>query len=126
VADGGGARPESMRRGDCQWPEAVVRLRGAVGKLGHSREGVGEELGTGERVEQRELGASGSAAARQRGKRREKVGVPGMGGATRRGGAVGPGPDRWTAPGSGTSAALTGDVHHARACRPDRAGERGA
>jgi hypothetical protein len=55
-------------------------------------------------VEQCEWGASGSAAARQRGKRREKVGGPGRGGATRRGGAVGPGPDRRTAPDSSPSA----------------------
>jgi hypothetical protein len=34
---------------------------------------------TGERVEQRERGASGSAVARQRGKRREKMGIPGVG-----------------------------------------------
>jgi hypothetical protein len=73
-----------------------------------------------ERVEQRERGASGSAAARQRGKRREKVRVPGMEG------AVGLGPNRRTAPGSGPSAALAGDVRRACACRPDRAGERGA
>jgi hypothetical protein len=73
-------------------------------------------------VEQRERGASGSTVARQRGKGREKVGVLGMGGATRRGGAVGLGPDRRTMPGSDPSAALAGDVCRARACRPDRAG----
>jgi hypothetical protein len=36
-------------------------------------------VGTGGRLKQRERGASGSAAARQRGKKREKVGVPGVG-----------------------------------------------
>jgi hypothetical protein len=85
-----------------------------------SRRGVG----MGERVEQREWGASGSAAARQRGKR-EKMGGPGRGGARRRGGAVGPGPDQRTLPDSGPSAALTGDVRRARvrASRTER-GER--
>jgi hypothetical protein len=39
---------------------------------------------------------------------------------------MGPGPDRRTMPGSGLSAALTGDVRRARACRPDRAGREGA
>jgi hypothetical protein len=50
----------------------------------------------------------------------------GRGGATRRGGAVGPGPDRRTAPSSGPSAALAGDVRRTQACRRDRAGERGS
>jgi hypothetical protein len=39
---------------------------------------------------------------------------------------MGPGPDGWASPGSGPSAALTGDVRCARACRPDRAGREGA
>jgi hypothetical protein len=54
------------------------------------------------------------------------VGGPGRGGATRRGGAVGPGPDRRTSSGSVPSAALVGDVRRARACRPDRAEREGA
>jgi hypothetical protein len=78
VADGGGARPESMRE----------RGLSVVGGGGPGAESGGEAralersrrgVGTGERVEQRERGASGSAAARQRGKSREKVGVPGVG-----------------------------------------------
>jgi hypothetical protein len=80
---------------------------------------------TGGLVEQRERGASGSAAARQRGKEEGKGGGPGVGGATWRGGAMGPGPDRQTAPDSGPSAVLAGDVRRARTWRPDRAGERG-
>jgi hypothetical protein len=63
-------------RGGCRWPEAAVWVRGAVGKLGRSREGVGEEWGW----EDEWSSASGSAAARQRGKRREKSeGVPDVG-----------------------------------------------
>jgi hypothetical protein len=85
----------------------AVQVRGAVGKLGRSRGGVGEEWGW----ENEWSSASGSAAAQQRGKGREKVGVLGVGrgGAMRRGGAVGPAPDRRTAPGSGPSAALSGE-----------------
>jgi hypothetical protein len=49
-----------------------------------SRRGVG----TGERVEQRERGASGSVAARQMGKRREKVGARAWGGCHAARGAV--------------------------------------
>jgi hypothetical protein len=41
-----------------------------------------------------------------------------------RGGIVGPGPDRWVAPGSGPSAARAGDVRRARvANRKQREGE---
>jgi hypothetical protein len=83
-------------------------------------------VGTGERVEQHERGASGSAAARQRGKKRGARGGPGRRGATRRGGAMGPGPDRRASPGSGPSAVLVGDVRRVRVCRPDRAGREGA
>jgi hypothetical protein len=54
---------------------------------------------------------SGSAAE---GKWEGKGGGPGRGGATRSGGTVGPGPDRRTAPSSGPSAALAGDVRRAR------------
>jgi hypothetical protein len=101
-------------RGGCRWPKAAVRVQGAVGKLGRSRGGVGEEWGR----ENEWSSASGERAAqRQRdGGEREggKVGGPGRGGATRSGGAVGPGPDWRTAPGSGPSAALVGDVCRAR------------
>jgi hypothetical protein len=45
VADDGGARPESVRERCCQWLEAAVRVRGAVGRLGRSRGAVGEEWG---------------------------------------------------------------------------------
>jgi hypothetical protein len=77
--DGGGARPESARRrGGLGWPEAVVRAREAVGTVGRSRGGVGEEWRW-ENVWDRERGASGSVATRQRGKREGKVGGPGVG-----------------------------------------------
>jgi hypothetical protein len=73
-ADGAGARPESTRErglpvagggGPGAWSGGEARAFKR-----RSRRGVG----TGERVEQRERGASGSTAARQRGKRREKMG----------------------------------------------------
>jgi hypothetical protein len=87
-------------------------VRGAVGKLERSREGVGEVWGRGDEST-RERGASGSTAARQRGrKREEKRGVSG----------VGPDPDRRSSPGSGPSATLMDNVRRARTCRPDRAG----
>jgi hypothetical protein len=125
VADGGGARPESARE-----RELLVAGGGSpgAGSGGETRalERRGRRgVGTGGRVEQRERGASGSAAARQRGKRREKGGGPGRGGDTRREGAVGPGPDRRSSPGSGLSTALAGDVRRACASRPDRAGREG-
>jgi hypothetical protein len=47
-----------------------------------------------------------------------------VGGATRRGGAVGPGPDRWTVPGSSPRAALTGEVRRARVPVGQSEGER--
>jgi hypothetical protein len=56
----------------------MVRVWGEVGKLGCSREGVGEEWGR-EDESTRERGASSSVAARQRGKGGKKVGVPGVG-----------------------------------------------
>jgi hypothetical protein len=73
-------------------------------------------------VEQRERGASDSAAARQRGKeRREKVGVRAWGCHAAQG-AVGPSPDRRTAPGNGPSAALAGDVRRVRIAGGNREG----
>jgi hypothetical protein len=63
VADGGGARPESARERGL--PVARGGGLGAVGKLGRSTEGVGEEWGR-EDESTRERGASGSAVARQR------------------------------------------------------------
>jgi hypothetical protein len=79
VADDGGARPVSAR-------ERGLLVAGGDG-LGAGSGGEARALerrsqrgvGMGERVEQREQGASGSAAARQREKGREKVGVPGVG-----------------------------------------------
>jgi hypothetical protein len=121
VADGGGARPESMRERGLPVVASGGQVRGVVGKLGHSREGVGEEWGW-EDESTCERGASGAAAVWQRGKRREKGGGPGCGGATRRGGAMGTGPDWRSSPGSGPRATLADDVRRARACRPDIAG----
>jgi hypothetical protein len=70
-------------------------------------------------------GAVVGATERER-KERGKGGGPGRGGATRRGSAMGPGPDQRVSPGSGPSAALAGDGRRTRACRPDRAGREGA
>jgi hypothetical protein len=79
-------------RGACRWLEAAVRVRGAVGRLGRSRGGVGEEWGWG--------GTSGRGRQRGReGKKREG------GGAVQPwkchaawDGVVGPDPDRQVAP----------------------------
>jgi hypothetical protein len=102
------------------------RCGGAVGKLGRSREGVGEEWGReDESTRSRLSGAVVDAAERER-KEGEKVGVPGVGVPRGAGGAVGPGPDWRASPGSGPSVALVGDVCRARACRSDRAGREGA
>jgi hypothetical protein len=99
VADDGGARLESTR-------ESGLLVAGGggtgAGSSGEARALEGRGRGgaeTGGRVEQRERGASGSVAARQRGKEEGKGG-----------GAVGPDPDWRTAPGSGPSVALAGDV----------------
>jgi hypothetical protein len=108
VADGGGARPEFTR-------ESGLPVGGGSG-LGAGSGGVARALErrgrrgveTGGRVEQREQGASDSAAARQRGKeKREKVGVWAWGCHAARGcrGA-------WPRPADGA--------------RSDRAGERGS
>jgi hypothetical protein len=107
VAGGGG--PGARSSGEAQ----VLERRG--------RRGVGTE-GTSGAARAGSEWLSGSAAE---GKEEGKGGGPKRGGATWRGGAVGPGPDRRTAPDSGPSAALAGDVRRARACRPDIAGERG-
>jgi hypothetical protein len=97
VADGGGAQPESARERGLPVAGGGGPGAGSGGEARalerRSRRGVG----TGERVEQHERGASGSAAVRQRGKRREKVGVPGVG--------------------------LVGYVRRARACRTERGRE---
>jgi hypothetical protein len=50
------------------------------------------------------------------------VGGPGVGGATRRGGAMGPDPNRWTAPSSGPSVAFPGDVRRACVAGENREG----
>jgi hypothetical protein len=72
----------------CWWLEAAVRVRGAVGRLGRSRGGVGEEW----KREDEWSSASGEQATwRQRdreGKRGKRWGS-GCGGATRRGGCRG-------------------------------------
>jgi hypothetical protein len=59
----------------CQWLEAAVRVRGAVGRLGRLRGGVGEEW---RREDEWSSASEERAARRQRdrgGKRREKVGI---------------------------------------------------
>jgi hypothetical protein len=72
-----GRNPQG-RRG-CRWPKAAVRVRGAVGKLERSREGVGEEWGWGDEWSS----ASGERATRRQRGRGErggkKWGVSGVG-----------------------------------------------
>jgi hypothetical protein len=84
------------------------------------RSGDGRTSGAA-RVGNERLGGSATE-----GKEEGKGGGPGRGGggATRRGGAMGPGPDRRTAPGSGPSAALVGNVRHARVLAGQSGGER--
>jgi hypothetical protein len=89
------------------------------GELG-AREGESERSGdgrtsgtvSGEEMAQRQCGRGG-----------RKGGVRAWG-ATQHGGAVGSGPDRRTAPGSGPSAALVGDMRRARVACGNK-GERG-
>jgi hypothetical protein len=80
---------------------------------------------TGGRVEQRERGASDSVVARERGKEREKVGVPAW--RLPRGAGV---PWGLASTGGWRPAAARAWRSRAtcatRACRPDRAGERGS
>jgi hypothetical protein len=119
VVTGGGDEVLQLGTG-----EGMRDLQEILG-IGSSREGDGEEWGW----ENEWSSASGERAARRqrdRGERGGKRWGPGRGGATRRGGAMGPSPDRRTMPGSSPSAALAGDVRRARACRPDRAGREGA
>jgi hypothetical protein len=79
VADGGGAQPESARESGLSVAGGSGPGAGSGGEARalerRSRRGVE----TGERVEQRKRGASGSAAARQRGKEEGKGGGPGVG-----------------------------------------------
>jgi hypothetical protein len=62
VVDGGGARPESVRRRGFWWPEAAVQAWEAVGRVGRSRGAVGEEWRR-ENERGSERGGNGSAAA---------------------------------------------------------------
>jgi hypothetical protein len=79
VADGDGARPKSARERGLPVAGGGGPGAGSGGESRALERSSRRGVGTGERVEQREWGASGSAAARQRGKRREKVGVPCVG-----------------------------------------------
>jgi hypothetical protein len=108
-------------------------IREGEGDVGGQRQRsrCGERLGgSGAREKESERSGDGrtSGAARAgsatEGKEKGKGGGLGRGGARRCGDAVGPGLDRRMAPDSGPSAALVGNVRCARACRPDRAGER--
>jgi hypothetical protein len=89
MADGGGARPEFERGRGFRWPEAVVRVWGAVGKGVALERGAGEEWVTEERTTFR---ARFETAGRRRGRegKREGEGGPAAGvscGAGRRRGA---------------------------------------
>jgi hypothetical protein len=123
MANGGGARPESERGRGFRWPEVVVRAWGAVGKGVALERGAGEEWVMEERTGVQahfERPVSG-AAEREKGGR----GGSGHGSAMRcGGGVVGPGQDRRATPGSGPSAARTGDVRRASvAGRKQRGGD---
>jgi hypothetical protein len=115
IREGEGAAGGRRRRSGCgeQWGSSGTREKES--ERSGDRRASGAALAGSERL-------GGSAAE---GKGEGKGGGPGRGGATRRRGAVGPGPNRRTAPGSGPSAANTGDVRRARACRPDRAEREG-
>jgi hypothetical protein len=79
VADGGGARPKSARESGLPVAGGGGPGAGSGGEARALERRGPRGVETGGRVEQRERGASGSVAARQRGKRREKMGVPGVG-----------------------------------------------
>jgi hypothetical protein len=93
VADGGGARPESMRERGLPVVAGGGPGAGSGGEAwsleGRGRRGVGMGGRVNARAGSERLGGS-AAEAKEEGKR----GGPGRGGATRRGGAVGPDPDR--------------------------------
>jgi hypothetical protein len=116
IREGEGAAGGRRRRSGCgeRW-----------GSLGAQEEGS-ERSGDGGTSGAARAGSERLSGSVTEGKRREKGGGPGRGGVTRRGGALGPGPDRRASPDSGPSTALAGDVCRARACRPDRAGREGA
>jgi hypothetical protein len=120
VADGGDARPESTRERGLPVAGGGGPGAGSSGEAWALERRSWRGVGTGGRVEQRErLGGSATE-----GKEEGKGGGPRHGGATRRGGAMGPGLDRRTAPGSGPSAALVGNVRHARVLAGQSGGER--
>jgi hypothetical protein len=79
VADGGGARPESTRESGLLMAGGCGPCAGSGGEARalERRSQRGVEMGG--RVEQREREASGSAAARQRGKEEGKGGGPSVG-----------------------------------------------
>jgi hypothetical protein len=88
MADSGGARPESERGRGFRWPEAVVRVRGAVRKGVALERGAGEEWVTEEQtgVRARFERPVGGAAEREK---REGEGASDRGSATRCGGCRG-------------------------------------
>jgi hypothetical protein len=134
IGSSGRSSPGSGGRRRCS-----ARIREGEGAVGgrRRRSGCRERWGgLGAREEGSEMsgdrGTSGAARARSErlrgsaaeGKEEGKSGVPGCGGATRRGGAMGLGPDWRTAPDSGLSEALTGDVRCARVPAGQSEGER--
>jgi hypothetical protein len=126
IGSSGRSSPGSGGRRRCS--AGIHEGEGAAGGR-RRRSGCGVRWGSsGAREKESERSGDGgtSGAARQRGKRREKVGGPGRGGATRRGGAMGPGPEWRTVSDSSPSVALASDDRRARACRLNRARERGS
>jgi hypothetical protein len=120
VADDSGARLESAR-------ESGLPVAGgggpSAGSGGEARalESNGDERTSGAALAGSErYGDSVVEREREEGKGEGSE----RGGATRHGGAMGPGPDWWMAPGSSPSMALEGDVRHARVPVGQSGGER--
>jgi hypothetical protein len=121
----GGRRRCSAGICEGEWAAGGWRQRSGCGERwggSGAREEGSERSGDGRTSGAARVGSerlSGSAAEGERGGKRWGSG---RGGATRRGGAVGPDPDQQTAPGSGPSAALTGDVRRAHITSGNREG----
>jgi hypothetical protein len=104
--------------GGWRWRFGCGERWGGSGAREEGSERSGDERTSGAaRAGSERLG--GSAAEGKRGRKRWGSGP---GGATWRGGTVGPGLDRQTVPGSGLSAALAGDMRRARIARGNREG----
>jgi hypothetical protein len=123
---GSGGRRWSLagiREGD--WAIGGRRRRSRCGERwggSGAREEGSERNGDGRMSGAARAGSERLDGSATEGKRGGKRWGSGRGGATQRGGVVGPGPDRRTAPGSGPSTALTSDVRHTRVASGNREG----